>query len=179
MNDSGQTVCIATWNLERPSLNGWAKNQGRLNKICQISADLWVLTETSSAISPRGDYTAVESYPLPGYHRTGENLSTIWSRWNVYRRIPTFDPAFTVCAEIESPFGAVIVYGTVIPYANDKGLSGTAKRWEEHRRSIRQHCEDWSRIKQRIPITCSVSREISIKVEMVQVGMKMQSLLIC
>jgi endonuclease/exonuclease/phosphatase family metal-dependent hydrolase len=45
----------------------------------------------------------------------------------------------------------MIVYGTVIPYANDKGISGTAKRWEEHRRSIEQHHQDWLRIQKQYP----------------------------
>lgn len=112
---------------------------------------MWVLTETSSAMSLGDDYTAVESYPLHEYHRADESLVTIWSRWRVYRHIPTFDPAFAACAAVESPFGAMVVYGTVIPYANDKGLSGTAKRWEEHRKSIHRHYEDWSRIKGKYP----------------------------
>ncbi len=151
MSSSDQTIRIATWNLERPSQNGWAKNQLRLDKIDEIGADLWVLTETNSALCLESKgYTAVESCPIQGYHKAGEHLSTIWSAWKILDCIPTFDASVAVCAEIES-LGAMIVYGTVITYANDKGLSGTAKRWEEHRQCIRQHHEDWSRIKQRYP----------------------------
>lgn len=138
---------IATWNLERPKQNGWTKNQRRLNKIYEIDADVWVLTETSKAIALEGDYEPTESCA----HDNGENLSTIWSRWKVLRALPTFDPNWAVCVEVDSPFGAMVIYGTVITYANDKGASGTAKRWEEHRRSIQQHHEDWLRIQKRYP----------------------------
>lgn len=141
---------IATWNLERPRQNGWIKNQRRFKKINEIDADVWVLTETNKAIDLGSRYTAIESSPCEGYE-AGENLSTIWSRWKVLRSLPTFDPTFAVCAEVDSPLGAMIIYGTVITYANDLGINGTAKRWEEHRRSIQQHHEDWLRIQKQYP----------------------------
>jgi hypothetical protein len=141
---------IATWNLERPKQNSWIKNQRRLNKIYEISADVWVLTETNTAISLQGNYESVASCGSE-YHKAGENLTTIWSRWKILCCLPTFDSTCAVCAEVNSPFGAMIVYGTVITYANDKGMSGTAKRWEEQRRSIHQHHEDWLRIQKQFP----------------------------
>jgi hypothetical protein len=141
---------IATWNLERPKQNGWIKNQRRLNKIHEIDADVWVLTETNKAIELPSDYKPIASSSYQE-HTAGENLSTIWSRWKVLCSLPTFDPTYAVCAEIDSPFGAMIIYGTVITYANDPGITGTAKRWEEHRRSIQQHHEDWLRIQKQYP----------------------------
>ncbi|PSB21631.1 endonuclease/exonuclease/phosphatase family protein [Phormidesmis priestleyi ULC007] len=150
MNSSPQ-LRIATWNLERPKQNGWVKNQRRLDKIREIDADVWVLTETNTAIALPSDCEAVTSASISGYHAAGENLSTIWSRLKVLRSIPTFDPAWAVCAEVDSPLGAMIIYGTVITFANDKGMSGTAKRWEEHRRFIQRHHEDWLRIQKQYP----------------------------
>ena len=151
MINSSTRVRIATWNLECPKQNGWVKNQRRLDKIREIDADVWVLTETNAAIALPSDYEPVASASISGYHAAGENLSTIWSRWKVLRSIPTFDPLWAVCAEVDSPLGAMIIYGTVITYANDKGISGTAKQWEEHRRSIHQHHEDWLRIQKQYP----------------------------
>jgi endonuclease/exonuclease/phosphatase family metal-dependent hydrolase len=145
--NSSNCFRIATWNLERPKQNGWTKNQRRLNKIHEINADVWVLTETSEAIALPDDYESIKSCT----YGEGENLSTICSRWKRLSTIPTFDSNWAVCAEIDSPFGAMIIYGTVITYANDKGASGTAKRWEEHRRSIQQHHEDWLRIQKQYP----------------------------
>lgn len=142
---------IATWNLERPTQKSWIRNQRRLDQIHQIDADVWVLTETNEAIDLGSDYEAIASIPWKDYHRPGENLTTIWSRWKKLRKLQTFDPHWAVCAEIDSPFGAMMIYGTVLPYANDKGLSGTAKRWEEHCRSIQRHQEDWLRIQKQYP----------------------------
>ena len=141
---------IATWNLERPKQNGWVKNNRQLNKIDEINADVWVLTETHSSIKLPDDFASLASSTYEGY-RAGESLSSIWTRWKVLRPIATFDSRWAVCAEVDSPFGAMIIYGTVITYANDKGVSGTAKRWEEHRRSIEQHHEDWLKIRKLFP----------------------------
>jgi hypothetical protein len=141
---------IATWNLERPKQNGGVKNQRRLNKIYEINADVWVLTETNAAIELQDDFTSLTSSPCE-WHQSGESLSTIWAKWEVLHPITTFDPHWAVCTEVNSPFGAMIIYGTVITYANDKGVSGTAERWEEHRRLIQRHHEDWSRIQKLYP----------------------------
>ncbi|MBD1842953.1 endonuclease/exonuclease/phosphatase family protein [Cyanobacteria bacterium FACHB-63] len=141
---------IATWNLERPRQNGWIKNQRQLDRIREIDADIWVLTETNAAIDLKPDYQCDASVPYQG-HRAGENLTTLWSRWKILRSIPTFDSTCAICAEIESPFGLMIIYGTVITWANDKGISGTSKKWEEHRRSLQYHHEDWLRIQKQHP----------------------------
>ena len=141
---------IATWNLERPKPNAHSKNSRRIEKIREINADIWVLTETSSAIALAG-YDSLASESQPGYHSIGESFATIWSRWPVRRKLPTFDPFFNVCAEVESPAGPMIVFGTIITYANDKGPDGKARRWEEHRKSIGSHRADWLRLRQEFP----------------------------
>lgn len=141
---------IATWNLERPKTNGQAKNSRRIEKICEVDADLWVLTETSSAIALTG-YESLASGREAGYHSEGENFATIWSRWPILRSLPTFDPSFTVCAEVKSPLGPMVVFGTIITYANDKGSSGAARRWEEHKKSIAAHADDWCRLRKKFP----------------------------
>lgn len=141
---------IATWNLERPKLNGQTKNSRRLEKIREVDADLWVLTETNSTITLDG-YASLASEGQHGYHSTGENFATIWSRWPICRRLPTFDAFFTVCAEVNSPAGPMVVFGTIITYANDRGLNGTARRWEEHRKSIEAHAADWDRLRKEFP----------------------------
>ena len=141
---------IATWNMERPKLNVHAKNSRRLEKIREIDADLWILTETSSAIALDG-YASLASESQPGYHSTGESFATIWSRWPIRRRIPTFDSFFAVCAEIDSPLGPMAVFGTIITNANDRGPNGSARRWEEHRKSIESHGADWYRLRKEFP----------------------------
>ena len=41
---------IATWNLERPDPADVATNQARMEKIREVGADLWILTETHEVI---------------------------------------------------------------------------------------------------------------------------------
>ena len=141
---------IATWNLERPKQNAHSKNLRRIEKIREIDADIWVLTETSSAIALDG-YVSLASESQPGYHSSGESFATIWSRWPIRRKLQTFDPFFAVCAEVDSTAGPMVVFGTIITYANDKGPDGTGRRWEEHRKSIESHGEDWRRLRKEFP----------------------------
>lgn len=143
------TMRIATWNLERPKEKGYSKNLLRIDRIHAINADLWVLTETHSAIALDG-YYSLASQRLPSY-LDGESAAAIWSRWPIRQAVPTFDPHFSVCAEIESPHGPMLVYGTIITYANDHGPEGTSRRWEEHRKSIIAHATDWLRLKTLFP----------------------------
>lgn len=146
----GATLRIATWNLERPSLRGHTRNPRLLSRLLATDADLWVLTETNRAIALDG-YAALASPSVAGYHRDGENFTTLWSRWPILQALPTFNPALAVCAEIASPAGPLIVFGTIITYANDPGPLKTARRGEEHRKSIDAHAADWQALRQRFP----------------------------
>ena len=141
---------VATWNLERPKRKGYEKNQARLEKLVEINADIWILTETNEAINLPG-YEAAPSIPVDNYHGSGENFSTIHSRWPIIRYIPTWDPYFSVCVEINSPFGPLLVYGTIITYANDRGPNNDSPRWQEHRKSINHHCLDWAKLRKEYP----------------------------
>lgn len=53
---------IATWNIERPKLNGWKRNPKIAEKIREIDADVWILTETNAAIVPTSS-----RFPQVGY----------------------------------------------------------------------------------------------------------------
>ncbi|MBD2079441.1 endonuclease/exonuclease/phosphatase family protein [Leptolyngbya sp. FACHB-17] len=168
---------IATWNLERPRQNGWIKNQRRLDRIREIDADIWVLTETNAAIDLKPDYEYVATVPYQG-HKPGENLTTLWSRWRILRCIPTFDPTYAVCAEVESPFGLMLVYGTVITWANDKGISGTAKKWEKIDR-FNSITKIGYGFRNNIRHISCVSQVILIKVAISRAGTKRSSQLRC
>lgn len=145
------SVRIATWNLERPKQNGHAKNLRRLQRIREIGADLWVLTESHSAIGLDG-YSNLASSCLPGgYHTDGESCATIWLYWPIRQVVPTFDRHFAVCAEVDSPAGPMLAFGTIITYANDPGPDGSSRRWEEHRKSVAAHAADWLRLRKQFP----------------------------
>jgi hypothetical protein len=146
-----KSLTIATWNLERPKLRGWKKNPIICQQLDEIDADIWILTETNSAINPGTCYSEIATSPISEYHNSGENCSTIWSRYPIGRTFPTFDPSIAVCAEILSPLGLFLVYGTIITWANDKGPTGKSKKWQEHYKSIESHAQDWAKLNQGLP----------------------------
>lgn len=141
---------IATWNLERPKQNGESKNRHRIDMIRKVDADLWVLTETHSVIVLDG-YASIASLSQPDYHSNGESFATIYSRWPIRQAVPTFDAHFAVCAEVDSPVGPMLVFGTIITYANDPGPDGNSRRWAEHRKSIDSHAANWRQLRDQFP----------------------------
>lgn len=140
---------IAIWNLERPPKLSAATRKAQLDKLASIDADLWILSESASTAT-LANYHSRFSQFAPGYHEPTECGAAILTRWPVSQTIETFDPTFAVCAEIpESPLGPLVVYASVIPYANWKGREGTSGPWLEHRKSIAAHAADWRRIRDR------------------------------
>jgi endonuclease/exonuclease/phosphatase family metal-dependent hydrolase len=148
---------IATWNVERPTIKGWKRPQRNPiinDQIRQIDADIWILTETHQVISPGQGYMSI-STEKANFHNEGESRATIWSRCPIKRQLPTFDPQVAVCAEIETPAGNLVVYGSIITWAHNKGPDGQSKLWEEHYKSILAHGEDWARLSQTAPAFCA------------------------
>lgn len=145
-----QKIRIATWNVERPKKMGYKaqeKNSVIIQKLNEIKAHIWILTETNTIIKPEGDYHDAAT-PHPSHHDDGENRTTIWSCWPVKRRLNTFEATTAVCREIETLAGALLVYGTIITYHGDKGPTGQSRVWEEHYKSIENHQLDWARLNQ-------------------------------
>lgn len=141
---------ISNWNVERPKKNTYKTNLV-ISKILELNTDIIVLTETSNAVN------LSDSFPYStstlSYDRTpDEQWVTIWSKWEIVEEIKTFDNFRTVCAKIKTPFGKVIVYGTIIPY-HMAGVSGVRygnldyKVWEYHEKDLYKQSEDWQRIK--------------------------------
>jgi hypothetical protein len=62
----------------------------------------------------------------------------------------TFDPAFALCASVETSFGPLIFYGSIITYHFDGVRQGRAP-WELHQESCMRHGRDWAQIKQSFP----------------------------
>lgn len=147
-----QSMRIATWNVQRPRTGGWKNIPAILKQIREIKADIWILTETNSVIYPGEGYTVVTSKFIENFHALGEAVSSIWSRYPIKQQLKTFDSETAVCAELETNFGNLLVYGTIITWANDRGLDGTSKKWEEHYKSIHFHNEDWAKIDPNLPL---------------------------
>jgi len=131
-------------------------------RIESINADIWILTETNSCVSPGKDYQSVESSPLsaPERYSPGENRTTIWSRFPITRCLPTHDPETAVCAEVDHGGTLMLIYGTIIPYHaagtkyryrhNGNTVVGN-KAWQLHYESIQAHAAEWKKLRQEYP----------------------------
>lgn len=106
---------IATWNLERPNNK---KKQLIIDKLVDIDADILILTETSSIIQ-LDNYFCVSTKRLPTFfdntnYKAGENRVSILTKYKTTIRHETFDSYTTVCSDIETPWGLLTVYGSII-----------------------------------------------------------------
>lgn len=115
MKNPASTIKIATWNIQRLEKR---RNQLIVDQLALINADILVLTETNSIIQPE-PYYCISTEPLPAdfdqvkYH-PGENRVSILTKYPIITRHETYDPFTTVCADIETPFGLLTVYGSII-----------------------------------------------------------------
>lgn len=108
-------IKILTWNLERPKKT----NQAILDKLGEYNADIVVLTETNTIINPGKEYSPIETKTLIKGHdgikyQSGENRTTIWTKYKIVVEHKTFDSFTAVCAQIETPNGSLNVYATII-----------------------------------------------------------------
>ena len=106
---------IANWNLQRLDKR---KNQLVLDKLVDINADILVLTETNSIIQ-LDNYTCISTDLLPTdfddiKYNVGENRVSILTKYKAKTRHKTFDSYTAVCSDIETPFGLLTVYGSII-----------------------------------------------------------------
>jgi len=145
---------LSNWNLERPKENT-SKTRLATKKILEENSDLIVLTETSSAVDLSEYYPY--SITTKSYERTpNEHWVTIWSKWKILEKIPTNDEYRSVCGKIKSPFGDIIVFGTIIPY-HMAGVSGIRygnlnyKAWEYHEKDLIEQSEIWKNILNKFP----------------------------
>ena len=105
----------------RPNSKTVERNSLFLDTLNQIDSDIIILTETNSIIDFGEKYFSVSTNPLPKLvdkytYELGENRVTIFSKFPFVRQIPIADSYTSVCAEIETPFGQLIIYGTIIGF---------------------------------------------------------------
>ena len=106
---------IATWNVER------LKHKDKVNQIiaeCEkIKADILVLTETESRIHP--DYQNCFQTPLPAnmqssIYMSTENRVSIFTNYPCICQHQTYDINTSICVELDTEYGNLLVYGTII-----------------------------------------------------------------
>ena len=115
---------IVTWNLERLKKN---KNEVILSKLTELNADILILTETDSQINLGEKYSSISTQKLfNGYdgiaYKNSETRTTIWTKYKIEKQHKTYDNYTSVCAEIQTPFGLLNIYGTIIGVFGGKGV---------------------------------------------------------
>jgi hypothetical protein len=118
------------------------------------------VTETQDGLNLGTSYTAVHSEPRPK-KPVPARWVTIWSSHNLVERVVVRDPIRTTAALYDTPCGKLLVYGTVMPWATDPGPSGTAPKWVEQRRVVREQAQEWKDLRDRFPLWRCAWRGIS------------------
>lgn len=107
---------IATWNIER------LKNKSKLaeikSEIEAISPDILVLTESDNRLVI-SDYKYCISTPFiyqkePQNYLKSEQRVTIYTNYEVINQFKTYDDYSSLCIELKTELGNLIVYGTII-----------------------------------------------------------------
>jgi endonuclease/exonuclease/phosphatase family metal-dependent hydrolase len=147
-------VRIATWNLERPSPRSWKRLPRQRARMAAVDADVWVLTETRASVSPSESYYGVHVPPHPTRRPDiDERWVSIWSRWPLRPAGLPPDPRGSLSAVVERPAGDLIIYGTVLPWANDRGDGRRARMWERHYEEIERQSREWTELQRMHPGT--------------------------
>lgn len=112
---------IATWNLERPTKNGH-KTPAILQYLYKLNADILVLTETNEFIDLGNEYECFHTEIFSGqFYNEGDRQVSVFSKYPITKQIPTFRADTSLCLEINTPLGELIVYGTIIGNFGNRG----------------------------------------------------------
>ncbi len=142
---------IGTWNVEYGA--GAEKNARRMAILVRHAADLWVLTETHDNLDLSASHVPIHSRQRP-HGRPGGRWVSIWTRFPVLHSVEVIDPVRTVAAMVMVPTGPLLVYGTVMPWASDRGdapFGAPVRAWSEHHRVVAQQGEEWAALRERYP----------------------------
>jgi exonuclease III len=112
---------IATWNLERPTKNGYRTSR-ILQYLRKLNADILILTETNEFIDLGNEYESFHTENFLGpFYNPGDRQVSIFSKYPVARHISTFRADTSLCLEINTPLGEIIIYATIIGNFGNKG----------------------------------------------------------
>ena len=113
---------IATWNIDR--LKSKKNIIPIMECIQKIDADILILTEYNSILElPFYEYRiTTEQLPESPYHyKDSERRVAIFSKFPIKKSFKTYDSQTSCCVELETNFGNLIVYGTVVGIIGNTG----------------------------------------------------------
>ena len=114
---------IATWNIKRPT-TATKKNVAIVECLKEINPDILILTETNKCIDLGDEYQVLHtSKPVEDFYQEGERRTSIYTKYTSTGQLETFRDDTSLCISLQTPFGDLAVYGTVIGvYGNGKGF---------------------------------------------------------
>ena len=143
---------IATWNVERPKLSEMTRRARLLEAMRQMRADVWVLTETHSALSPGPEFTSVTTQGSDRPCEPGEAWVAIWSRFPIEPITQTSDPFRAITVRITPPSSRdLIVYGTVLPWLGSAWQGIPAAGCAAFSAALDRQLADWLSLRQANP----------------------------
>ena len=130
---------IISWNVGRPTNN---KCFLILEKLNQLDADIIILTETNSLIA-FPDYNSISSNHLAMdsnvIYKPEENRTSIWTKFPIRKpQHKTFDNETALCVDIETTFGLLTLYATIIGV-----FGGRGQRFKD---DLRKHSLDFDEL---------------------------------
>jgi hypothetical protein len=107
---------IATWNIER--LKHKTDSVLLNSALAGLKADIFVLTETDNHVDSANYQFCIETPKLteiqPDYYLESENRVTLYTNYEIIRQYETYDKYTSLCVELKTELGPIIVYGTII-----------------------------------------------------------------
>lgn len=134
---------IAAWNVERLKHR---RSFDEILRCCEdCCADILVLTETDHRLHPDFPYFYESQIPTDAevHYAPTENRVSIFTKYPCVRQYETCDAATSLCVELETERGQLIVYGTIIGIHGNRHRSyGEAllRQAEDIRRLSRSEC---------------------------------------
>ena len=106
---------IATWNIER--LKHKSDIELIYSTLAGLKADILVLTENDNQVDST-NYKFCIRTPKPKEiqldYLESENRITIYTNYEIIRQYETYDKYTSLCVELKTELGTLIVYGTII-----------------------------------------------------------------
>jgi len=138
---------VATWNLKRPSRRPIGRTQRIHSALSAVPADIWILTETRTSLSPSLAFYPMHSKLHQDRRPDDERWVSIWSRWPATALAEDF---WSATALIESPLGKLIVHGVVLPYMHEPA-PGKAPVWSRFMEELGHQRNRWVRTRMENP----------------------------
>ena len=124
-----------------------------IERSCNLQEnDIWFLTETYEYLVPNEGYFSCFSGVPDRESKPGEKWSAIWSRWPM-EALEGYvsDPARCVAGRIaETPFGEMILYGTVLPWNTDPRAEASSS-YQAYADALAVQKSDWLKIQRDYP----------------------------